>query len=209
MATLVTSFDPVQHGFAFPNWFERAFGPGGRWRLAYGLCGGMCFAALDYWRAGVPIPGGREAPQRGALWAYLVRRQIDSLSLPWGAVRILWWVLGRDERLMTWSLGRELERLRANLRRGEPTVLILVRKARLTSLTENHQVVATALEEDEQAQVATIRLYDPNFPGEEKAIEIHRGASSPGEALREATGEPLRGFYVARYRPRRKGLPKE
>ncbi|MBC7316197.1 MAG: hypothetical protein H5T70_07245 [Chloroflexi bacterium] len=168
----------------------------------------MCFAALDYWYAGIPIPGVGEAPQKGALWAYLVRRQIDSLSLPWGVIRILWWMLQRDERLLEWTLSRELVRLRRSLARGEPAVLVLVRKVRLTSITENHQVVAIALEEDERAREVMIRLYDPNFPGKVGAIVIHRAASTPAEALREATGEPLRGFYAAHYRPRSKGLPR-
>ncbi|MBC7255238.1 MAG: hypothetical protein H5T66_03930 [Chloroflexi bacterium] len=207
MTSFSAPFHPDQHGFAFPNRFERALCAGGR-KISYGLCGGMCFAALDYWHAGIPIPGVEEAPQKGALWAYLVRRQIDSLSLPWGIIRILWWMLQRDERLLEWTLGRELVRLGTCIARGEPVVLVLVRKVRLASITENHQVVAIALEEDERAQEAMISLYDPNSPGKVSAIVIHRAASTPAEALREATDEPLRGFYVARYRPRRKGLPR-
>ena len=27
----------------------------------YGLCGGMCFAALDFYRAGLPVPTGQRA----------------------------------------------------------------------------------------------------------------------------------------------------
>lgn len=207
MASFCVPFHPDQHGFAFPNRFERALRTDGR-KISYGLCGGMCFAALDYWHAGIPIPAVGEAPQKGPLWAYLVRRQIDSLSLPWGVICILWWMLQCDERLLEWTLGRELARLRVHLARGEPAVLVLVRKVRLASITENHQVVAIALEEDELAREVMIRLYDPNSPGEAGAIVIHRAASTPEEALCEVTGEPLRGFYVARYRPRRKGLPR-
>lgn len=208
MATLTTWFEPAQHGFPFSNWFERALGPGGRWRVAYGLCGGMCFAALDYGYAGIPIPTGREAPPKGPLWGYLVRRQLDSLSLPWGALRILWWVLQSDRRLLEWTVNRELPRLRARLAQGEPAVLVLIRKTGLFSLIENHQVVAIALEEAECAGEAVIYLYDPNYPGENRAIVIHKNALSPAEALHDLGGEPIFGFYVVRYRPRHSELPR-
>lgn len=96
--------------------------------------------------------------------------------------------------------------MRESLARGEPAVLILVRKAKISSLAENHQVVAIALEED-CAHTATLHLYDPNYPQQRRMIAICKKAPSSAEALRDMGGEPLRGFYVARYRPWRKALP--
>ncbi len=71
----------------------------------YGLCGGMAFAALDYYTARIPIPKGNEPPTRAngagtTLRDYLEQRQLDSLKdnlstvLAWMAVLNLipkWW----------------------------------------------------------------------------------------------------------------------
>jgi len=42
-----------------------------------GLCGGMVFAALDYWYAGIVPPSAQPAPKT-PLYKFLVQRIIDS-----------------------------------------------------------------------------------------------------------------------------------
>ena len=48
---------------------------------ANGLCGGMAFAARDYFEAGIPIPPDTTNPSSGPLFDYIVRRLIDSFNL--------------------------------------------------------------------------------------------------------------------------------
>src|SRR5215472_14481727 len=92
-------FLPSRDGFAFPNSWPaapaitlptpvRRIGIG---NAAAGLCGGMVFAALDYWHAGLRPQPGRPAPG-SALYRYLVRRQIASWHLPSGVARYYRWM---------------------------------------------------------------------------------------------------------------------
>src|SRR5262249_21750481 len=63
-------FLPSGNGFAFTNaWpsepavtLKTPFGPINIGNAAAGLCGGMVFAALDYWHAGTVPPAARPGP---------------------------------------------------------------------------------------------------------------------------------------------------
>jgi hypothetical protein len=46
-----------------------------------GLCGGMVFAARDYFEAGIPIPPDTTNPSSGPLFDYIVSRLLDSFNL--------------------------------------------------------------------------------------------------------------------------------
>ena len=46
-----------------------------------GLCGGMVFAARDYFDAGIPIPSDTVSSNKGALFNYIVERLFDSFNL--------------------------------------------------------------------------------------------------------------------------------
>jgi hypothetical protein len=48
---------------------------------ANGLCGGMVFAARDYFEADIPIPSETTNPSSGTLFDYMVRRLFDSFNL--------------------------------------------------------------------------------------------------------------------------------
>ena len=50
-----------------------------------GLCGGMAFAARDYFEAERPPPDDTDAPGAGPLFDYLVDRLFDSFDLPLGS----------------------------------------------------------------------------------------------------------------------------
>lgn len=55
----------------------------------YGMCGGMAFAAADYFRAGTPLPRGKDwndlplddSPRSRALRDYLWQRQVESFVI--------------------------------------------------------------------------------------------------------------------------------
>ena len=54
-----------------------------------GLCGGMVFAARDYFEAGRTPPPDTTPPSEGPLFDFLVDRSFDSFCLPWGPGRYL------------------------------------------------------------------------------------------------------------------------
>jgi SOS-response transcriptional repressor LexA len=85
----VAGFLPSTSGFHFDNAFSHApdvkitilgktIGIGD---AANGLCGGMVFAARDYFDAGIPIPSDRLSPTSGPLFDYIVKRLLDSFNL--------------------------------------------------------------------------------------------------------------------------------
>ena len=89
----VPGFLPSTSGFrfanAFPNVPVRRIGIPGVISVpigdaSNGLCGGMAFAARDYFESGRTPPGLESPPSEGALFDYLVDRLFDSFDLPVG-----------------------------------------------------------------------------------------------------------------------------
>jgi hypothetical protein len=71
-----TTFNPAIHGFKFANTFAGV--DGSRYG---GLCGGMVYAMLDHYYAGVQIPQQTYAPSnRYPLQSYIYKRQAKSLQ---------------------------------------------------------------------------------------------------------------------------------
>jgi hypothetical protein len=76
-----TDFDPKKHGFHFPNDFINTIAsiPFVGTITTRGRCGGMAYASLDYYSAGVPVPQNKSSPPDGALLAdYIYKRLLDS-----------------------------------------------------------------------------------------------------------------------------------
>ena len=94
----VPGFLPSTSGFAFANDFPkvpvRHIGIPGVVSVpigdaSNGLCGGMAFAARDYFEARMPPPPDTEPPGSGPLFEYLVDRLFGSFDLPFGPARYL------------------------------------------------------------------------------------------------------------------------
>src|SRR5207253_3158613 len=106
----VPGFLPSTCGFRFANafWAQPLFRiplPGlGELRIgdaSRGLCGGMVFAARDYFERGCPPPDDREPPDHGSpLFGHLVRRLLHSFHLPWGPLRYYLWMAADDGGLL-------------------------------------------------------------------------------------------------------------
>jgi hypothetical protein len=221
-----TSFLPSRDGFAFTNSWPSApavsvrtpFGSLGIGDAAAGLCGGMVFAALDYWHAQVRPPADRPAPG-SPLHRYVVGRLIASWNIPTGVARYYQWMNLPDGDRRVMADGRYLftergvsrrtvavhwPRLRARLDGGIPAALgvVTVAGANPARLRHNHQVLAYdyALAGSE----VTVRVYDPNA-GQDDNIGITFDASSPRRATAFRhnlhVGWPVRGFFVASYSP--------
>ena len=173
----------------------------------YGLCGGMCFAALDYFHAGKPVPDQITVPAIGTdLYRYLWDRQLDTLSLP-VILRVIEWMLRDDGDVARLTARREFPKLYRRLDKGNPAVLALIRGRGVEDPTQNHQVVAVGYDFDETTRQLTVYLYDPNhpydpnYPGQEPRLTMNLARPSRGIEAAQSTGEPLRGFFVIAYKP--------
>jgi hypothetical protein len=210
MVNARTSFEPTINGFKFINYFQLPSSislnisfihvpsvslP----QLVYGLCGGMSYSALDYYHAGMAIPGDANVPASGSpIYEYLLRRQLASLDH--GTVqKVLLWMLAPDEELAEWMANGELSTLRTTLDGGNPAVLVLIRARGLSDPSHNHQVTAIGYDFDPDTSAMTIYLYDPNHPGEEPCLTLSLANPAGGLNLAQSTGEPLRGFFVNNY----------
>lgn len=198
-----TWMQAARHGFRFGNRFVYTW-LWGRVNIVYGLCGGMCFASLDYAYAGIPLPQASEPPAWGApLQRYLLRRQWDSWRWLTTPLRAVWWMLQPQGQLVRRTLARELPKVLAGLDANVPQALLLLR-ARGADPTVNHIVAATGYQRDGQGAVVTLFLYDPNHPGREVCLWVDASAVAC-PPISQSTGEPLQGFVCIGYRPRTPG----
>ena len=190
---------------ALRNHLERHLDPG------YGLCGGMCFAALDFFTAGRPLPRGqgpRDRPSPGThMRSYIWRRQINSLVSD--GARFVAWLIFLNAIPTTWPFRggpawlaarsrKEWERLKANVDTGQPVPIGLVRATK--NLYDNHQVIAIGYDEADDTQ-GTIYLYDPNCPDRESSIRLQFGERGLDGEENCGTDAPMRGFFCEAYSP--------
>jgi len=198
-----SKFAKEKQSFRFPNAFDvhdaisnpllkRVIGDN---PVLYGLCGGMCFAALDYYLADQPTPDVAQIPKADtSLYRYLRSRQKDSMSF---AVlrKLVLWMIKDDEEIARLTAQEEIPRLLRSLDSGMPMVLVMVRVG-IGNPTLNHQVLAADYEYDESSRQLIIELYDPNHPG--KTPELHFDLTDPTQirSQRQTTGEAFRGFFV-------------
>lgn len=210
MAPVRTNFNAQLHGFQFRNRFEIPFehpleltlpfvGPIDLEKIVYGLCGGMCFAALDYFHENRPVPSlGREENIGLELLRYLQKRQLDSLSLP-VVIRLMEWMLLEDHVVGRLTTRWEIPKLRRRLDKGLPVVLALIRVEGIDDPTKNHQVLALGYDLDQTTKRLTISIYDPNHPKSEPTLTMSLARPSHGIEARQSTGEPLRGVFLIGY----------
>ena len=219
-------FLPSQHDLTFRNAWpsERAVTlntPLGRIDLgnaSAGLCGGMVFAALDYWHASV-LPAASQPSPDQPLYAHIVRRLIDSWHLPAGVAEYYQWmnlpdgdtgfdVLGRHvvvDRGLAWRTIRvQWAQIRSDLDRGRPAVLgvVTVASSKPAELALNQQILAYAY--DISGVETIVRVYDPNR-GQRDDVWIRFDTSKPTKAIvfehNLGLRRPVRGFFRTAYAP--------
>jgi hypothetical protein len=217
-------FIPSEHGFAFTNsWPSQPavvrrtpFGDLTLGNAARGLCGGMVFAALDYWLAGRPAPEQRPAAGTPA-YTHIVDRLVDSWHIPAGIVQYYQWMnlpdadtgvdlLGRHvlfERGLAWrTVSVQWRQIRKDLDAGTPSALgvVTVDSADPRDLGLNHQVLACGYELD-GSQVA-LSVYDPNRGRRDDAV-IRFDTRAPQRRVTFAhtlgISRPVRGFFRTAY----------
>lgn len=169
-------------------------------RATVGRCGGMAFAALDYYHR------GEQPSAESASDPYITMRNLSSV-LDNASRFIAWSVAPGDD---AWwrggsvgSLSRDVElpRLSGALA-GGPSPLGLTRASGLDELSRNHQVVAYALDRTED--LARIHVYDPNLPGADDVVLQVDLADSSAPILQirgELVVAEWSGMFVERYAP--------
>ena len=166
--------------------------------IIYGLCGGMCFAALDFHLNKAPIPTINKIPETGTeLFNYLQKRQKDSMSLS-TLLNLVEWMVKDDLEVGIMTAEEEFPKLKKSIDQGIPAVLALVRVG-MGNPTLNHQVLAVDYEINERTKDVVIDLYDPNHPGKEPKLVLNFSDPEYGINPEQTTGEPLRGFFVIDY----------
>jgi len=230
----VAGFLPSQNGLHFDNFFPD--GPAVQIDLglatlrignaANGLCGGMVFAALDYWAAGRWPPEDRDPPASGTpLFRYLLRRLVESWHLPTGPLVYLRfmqpWHPDGNERLgpMTvhgraWHMVvRQWPAVRTELDRGRPCPLGLVKvaSANPADIRKNHQVLAYGY--DVTGTTVAVHVYDPNQADNDDVTLSFEMADPAGPLLVAMTPDVsaapgVRYFFRVPYRPKSPPAPK-
>jgi hypothetical protein len=222
----MSAFLPSSDGFAFANsWpsepavsVPTPFGSIGIGNAAAGLCGGMVFAALDYWHARQPPRASRPAPGT-PLFQFIVRRLVDSWHVPAGVAEYYQWmnlpdgdtsmdVLGYPlvtQRGVSWrTIQQQWPEVMASIDAGQPAALglVTIASARPSMIVHNHQVLAYGylLSGTE----VTVQVYDPNS-GPDDGVHITFDTAAPAQATTFAhnmnIGWPVRGFFLVGYSP--------
>lgn len=155
-----THFNPTVHGFHFSNnnikWSVKQF------PLISGsaLCGGMVYAALDYFLSRMSIPADRTAPKVGtALNDYLFDRQLTAhknTGFKFIGARLL----------PTINHESEHAKLKSILRGGNPVPLCMVSDTNVNSV--GHHLLAIGCND---TGPMSISAYDPNAP--DRVANIH------------------------------------
>jgi hypothetical protein len=210
-----TAFIPSRHGFHFRNDFagKQVIVPGFGEVPTRGRGGGMAYAALDYWYAGLPVPthraedfGSAGVPHDGSrLSDYLYKRLFDSFAT-WTARQFVTWTLAADQP--TWAdagvIARtrqeQLPRLRRAIDAGRPVVLGLVAASTLEDMGANHQVVAHAYDADDVAGTMRIHVYDPDRLDLDVVLSLHEASPYLESSV---AGERWRGCFVQDFVPER------
>jgi hypothetical protein len=223
---MVPGFLPSTSGFRFPNAFPhvpvRRIGIPGVVSLSIGdasngLCGGMAFAARDYFEVGRPPPDLTTPPSEGELFDYLVDRLLASFDLPSGPARYLalmspllsdgetvWSRLGLAPHGRAWQMiEQEWPKVRAEIDGGHPCTLglVRVRSSNPFDLEQNHQVLAYGYDVDDTR--LALHLYDPNHPGDD-GVTLSLSLVDPSRRTQVAVvppGPPVLAFFRVPYRP--------
>ena len=165
----MTMFDPSIHGFHFDNTFQnhRFIGPihismGGR-------CGGMAYAALDFFLSGLPVPSDTTLPLEGAvLSTYISERQDKSINntIDLWLERIPNPFGWRTWEFFHWGLpsqaNGQFTRLKSCIDIHQPIPLGLFAPGG-GGFSGHHQVLCIGYEIGENDQDLKIFVYDPNY----------------------------------------------
>jgi len=176
----------------------------------FGLCGGMSFSAVDYFRSGKTLPRGVEglhptsqSAEGNTIRHYIWKRALQSLQA--NTMTFLKWMTilhfySHGKNILKSLTRTEFEKLKMHLDKGNPWPLGLV--GTTWSPFINHQVVATGYEE--HANGAIIYLYDSNCPSVMSQINLQykNDELTLCESCASERRGKLMGFFCEDYTPR-------
>jgi hypothetical protein len=213
---LLPTFTAAANGFPFANsWLPGTpvvsvptpFGPIELGDASGGVCGGMVYAAADFYLFGVPAPRER-SPE---LFRYFCRRLLDSWTLPFGITRYFDWQR-RPGATRTWfgltpqrgvtrlTVEDELPKIRAAIDAGVPAPLGLVKVESwwVHDMAKNHQVLCHGY--DDADGVATLHCYDPNWPDQAVTLTLDTTAPDAERWMEHSVeGPSVRGIFLTEY----------
>ncbi len=169
----MTTFHPEKNGFQFINTgFKPFVGDAGSIKIDFsGFCGGMTYAAGDYFYNRRITPNQDYSPAPGTkLYGHLHSRQSKSIENFAGQVaEYKFTVFNRDHEFWRWGVDHKLKELIRNLDNNRPTPILLLRINK--GIAENHIVMAIGYdlggyswknEKDPNVNNIKIFTYDPN-----------------------------------------------
>ena len=166
-------FNPEIHGFQFSNhYIEWAFGPiSGKM-----LCGGMIYAALDYFISKTPIPRLKKVPAIGnPVNNYIYQRQWTAHKNTAYKFTKYWLKKGSHE---------EFEKLKDFLKLGKAIPICFY-----NGFGKGHHTLGIAAENGREI---SFEVYDPNFPNLISHIKAE------GNGYRHSLSPTLwKGFFIA------------
>jgi hypothetical protein len=201
-----TAFDPHLDGFTFGNSFVNQVQVAGiPITETKGRCGGMAFAALDYWHNRVRTPSEAALPADGVPLAdYIYDRLITSILGNWP----MFFHFMRTPDHPTWLNGigvaratreEQFPKLKAMLDQGVPQPIGLVQSRNVGEFSHDHQVVAYGYEET--GDRSKVFIWDNRHPGDEDTLDF-TAVYEPGDpAVHQNNGDTWRGFFVENYSP--------
>ena len=182
----------------------------------YGLCGGMAFAALDYYRQGWVVPQGlgpddhprHDGGAGRALRNYIWRRLLDSMQSRAAGAMLAWslalhLVPGLGPAWVRAQSRKEWEPLKRHIDADEPWPIGLV--GMVHGSFANHQVLAIGYD-DPGDGTGTISVYDSTCPGHAHTLALDfRGPSlAIDESCARGGGDTQwKGFFCDAYAPMR------
>jgi len=177
----------------------------------YGLCGGMAWSSLDYWKTGIPINRVNHVPERTtpeltALRNYIWQRLIDSFTAGAAVTTLEWMALlhlinekvGGGAPELKKRSQQEWEKLKTHLNKGEPWPIVLIGST--TNPSDNHQVLVYGYREKVDG-THVMYLYDNNWPNVDVTITLNF-SQSVLEAVESNPSQargPLKGFFLGNY----------
>lgn len=201
-------FSPLVNGFHFKNDFiDRILQTNFGNIETRGRCGGMAFAALDYYFSKIPIPthepkdfpNNKVPPDGSILGDYIFKRSINSLFTI-SSFKFLGWSVNRqNNNIIRRSISfktrhEEFPKLKSHIDIGKPVVLGLVCSSSIKEICNNHQVVAYGYDWDLKKEIIVIYIYDSNIPNKEVLLEIDKNFN-----IRESNGQRWNEFFVQDY----------
>lgn len=172
MSIKMTEFNPKINGFHFSNSFASLpiHTSIGNINLDFkGRCGGMVYAALDYFYSKTDIPETKEIPHAES-WLdwFIAERQLKSGSdVADKTVEIQFtnWFGSRTREFWGWGFGPYFDAVKAYVDAKTPIPLVLhTASGSPDQIQDNHQVLAIGYEDRRSGGDFVIKVYDPNCP---------------------------------------------